>query len=130
MGQKKEDRIRRGLKEPVALSMACSILISLLVWIFAPSLMVLFVSPGETAVIREGTRYLRIEGAFYAGIDCLFLLYGLYRALGKPAMSLVLAYALSAIEVVGIWWSVPIGWTLADIVGILYYLRHRDRLMA
>lgn len=35
-----------------------------------------------------------------------------------------LAYILSAIPeigVVGIWWSVPIGWALADIVGLLYY---------
>ena len=72
--------------------------------------MALFVSPGETAVIREGTRYLRIEGAFYAGIGCLFLLYGLYRALCKPAMSLVPDRHLPG--------------------HILYYLRHKDQLMA
>ena len=41
-------------------------------------------------IIFEGVRYLRIEGAFYCGIGCLFLLYGLYRALGKPGMSVVL----------------------------------------
>ena len=36
-----------------------------------------------------------------------------------------LAYALSAIpafSVVGIWWSVPIGWFLAEAVGAVYYL--------
>lgn len=35
-----------------------------------------------------------------------------------------LAYALSAIPafgVVGVWWSVPIGWFLADAVGVVYY---------
>ena len=41
----------------------------------------------------------------------------------------LLAYTLSAIPavgMVGIWWSVPIGWALADIVGMLYYrLRFR-----
>lgn len=76
-----------------------------------------------------------IEGAFYCGIGCLFLLYGLYRALGKPGMSVVLtvislgtrvalAYILSgvpSIGVVGIWWSVPIGWFLADLTGLVYY---------
>ena len=89
---------------------------------------------GETEIIAEGVRYLRIEGAFYCGIGCLFLLYGLYRALGKPGMSVVLtvislgtrvalAYLLSGpVGVVGIWWSVPIGWGLADMVGILYYI--------
>ena len=42
-----------------------------------------------------------------------------------------LAYILSAIPaigVVGIWWSVPIGWFLADAVGIGYYLWKKDRL--
>ena len=102
----------------------------------------LFTEPGETAIVTEGVRYLRIEGAFYCGIGCLFLLYGLYRALGKPGMSVVLtvislgtrvalAYLLSAIPslgVVGIWWSVPIGWLLADLAGAGYYLLRKDRL--
>lgn len=95
----------------------------------------IFVNAEETEIIQQGVRYLRIEGAFYCGIGCLFLLYGLYRAMEKPAMSLVLtvislgsrvflAYILSSISsigVVGIWWAVPIGWFLADTVGILYY---------
>ena len=72
------------------------------------------------------------------------MLYGLYRALGKPGMSVVLtvlslgtrvilAYTLSAIpqiEVAGIWWSVPIGWLLADSVGIVYYIIRRKRLLS
>ena len=36
-----------------------------------------------------------------------------------------LAYLLSsipAIGVAGIWWAVPIGWFLADLTGLLYYL--------
>lgn len=52
--------------------------------------MLIFVNADETAIIAEGVRYLRIEGAFYCGIGCLFLLYGLYRALGRPGMSVLL----------------------------------------
>ena len=87
-------------------------------------------------------RYLRIEGAFYVGIGVLFLLYGLYRALERPGMSVVLtvislgtrvllAYTLSAIPsvgVAGIWWAVPIGWFLADVTGAVYYRVHREKL--
>lgn len=108
---------------------------------FARPLMSLFVNAEETQVILEGIRYLRIEGAFYCGIGCLFLLYGLYRALGKPGMSVVLtvislgtrvllAYVLSAIPsrgVVGVWWAVSIGWFLADMTGIVYYFAHRKK---
>ena len=42
-----------------------------------------------------------------------------------------LAYILSAIPkigVTGIWWSVPIGWALADIVGLVYYKIRKQRL--
>ena len=36
--------------------------------------MTMFIDSGETAVISEGVRYLRIEGVFYALIGILFLL--------------------------------------------------------
>lgn len=142
-GAKKKDRIQTGLKGAVTVSVLFSILLSAIVWIFARPLMLLFVHAEETEIIAEGIRYLHIEGAFYCGIGCLFLLYGLYRAVGRPGMSVVLtvislgtrvilAYLLSAVPsigVIGIWWAVPIGWFLADAVGILYYLLRRKRLL-
>ncbi|MDE6699130.1 MAG: MATE family efflux transporter [Lachnospiraceae bacterium] len=140
---KKEERIRTGLKGAVAVAMIFCVIISATVWIFARPLMLMFVKAEETAILAEGIRYLRIEGAFYCGIGGLFLLYGLYRALGKPGMSVVLtifslgtrvilAYCLSgipAIGVVGIWWSVPIGWLLADVIGIVYYIIKQKSLL-
>lgn len=143
-GAKKEDRIRSGLKGAVLLSAVFCLVVSAAVWIFARPLMELFVDAGEAKVIAEGIRYLHIEGAFYCGIGCLFLLYGLYRALGKPGMSVILtvislgtrvalAYLLSALPVfgvAGIWWSVPIGWFLADMTGMIYYMIRRKQLLS
>ena len=63
--------------------MAFCLVLSALVFLFARPLMTIFVEAGETEIIQEGVRYLRIEGAFYCGIGCLFLLYGLYRGAGK-----------------------------------------------
>ena len=51
--------------------------------------MKIFVDSSETAILAEGVRYLRIEGSFYCGIGCLFLFYGLFRALGKPGVSVI-----------------------------------------
>ena len=122
------------MKGAVLVSVVFCVIVSALVFVFAKPLMLLFVEAGETKIIAEGVRYLHIEGAFYCGIGCLFLLYGLYRAVAKPGMSVVLtvislgtrvvlAYLLSAvIGVTGVWWSVPIGWFLADVTGVVYYL--------
>ena len=142
-GAKQPQRIRAGLKGAALASMGFGAVLSALVWLFAAPLMGLFVDPGEAAVIAAGVRYLRIEGAFYYGIGCLFLLYGLYRALGRPGMSVVLtvislgtrvalAYLLSTtpLGVTGIWWAVPIGWALADAAGVGYYLARKRSLLA
>ena len=143
-GAKEKERIQKGLKEAVRISSIFCIIISILVYIFAKPLMMIFIDANETSIILEGVRYLRIAGAFYMGIGCLFLLYGLYRALGRPGMSVVLtvfslgtrvalAYILSSIPtlgVTGIWWSVPIGWALADIVGLVYYKKNKHNLLS
>ena len=138
-GARKPDRIRSGIRSAVTISILFCLVISGVVFALAHPLMTIFVEPEETEILAIGVTYLRIEGAFYLGIGCLFLLYGLYRAVAMPAMSVVLtvislgtrvllAYTLSAVPaigVVGIWWSVPIGWFLADLTGFVYYLLRR-----
>lgn len=131
-GAGKKERIRKGTKESFLISFLFCIVISAVVCIFAAPLIRIFVSAKETAVIASGVRYLRIEGAFYCGIGCLFLLYGYYRAVKKPGMSVILtvislgtrvalAYILSAyIGETGIWMAIPIGWVFADITGLAY----------
>ena len=54
--------------------MAFCMVISALVFIFARPLMAIFVDAGETEVVLDGVRYLRIEGAFYCGLlSCAFI---------------------------------------------------------
>ena len=134
-GAGKSDRIRRGMRSACCTSAVFSLVISLLVVLFAKPLMSIFIDPSETAIIAAGVTYLRIEGACYLGIGILFLLYGYYRAVNKPLMSVILtvaslgtrvalAYALAplpAVGVIGIWAAIPIGWALADAIGIGYY---------
>ena len=143
-GAGKRDRIRAGLKSAVAAAFIFCIVISAAVFFLGGRLMLLFVQPWETEIIAIGAQYLQIEGACYCGIGCLFLLYGLYRGLGKPGVSVVLtvislgtrvalAYLLApipAIGLLGIWWAIPIGWFLADAVGLLYYRRLGKKMPA
>ena len=140
-GAGRTERLRRGFRQALLLSAGFSVVLSALVCIFAHPLMHIFVQAGETEVLAAGVRYLRVEGAFYAGIGCLFLLYGFYRAVKRPGMSVVLtvislgtrvalAYALAGtLGEVGIWAAIPIGWALADLTGLGYYLLRRTKLL-
>ena len=136
-GAGEQTRIKKGIRSAGLCSAIFCIIISSLVFIFARPLMQIFISSEETEIIQAGVHYLHIEGAFYIGIGILFLLYGYYRAVNQPVMSVILtiaslgtrvalAYILSAtfMGVTGIWLSVPIGWFLADMIGIIYYLIH------
>ena len=134
-GANQKQRIKEGVKKAGISVVLFCLGISALVFIFARPLMSIFVSSKSAAVISTGVTYLRIEGAFYVGIGILFMLYGFYRAINKPLMSViltiislgtrvVLAYYLSKIPVIGvigIWVAIPIGWFLSDLTGILGY---------
>ncbi len=136
-GAGKSDRVRRGTKKAMTVSAVFCGVISILVFAFARFLMLIFVDTEEMEIIEIGMQYLRIEGAFYIGIGILFLLYGYFRGINRPGVSLVLtvislgtrvvlAYVLAAVPgigVLGIWWAIPIGWALADVTGFI--IMHR-----
>lgn len=127
-------RIRIGVKKAFLNVTVFCVAISAVVFMLAEALMKIFVTAADSQdVISVGVQYLRIEGVFYIGIGILFLLYGYFRAVNKPVMSVILtvislgtrvllAYLLSSVEsigVIGIWVAIPIGWFLADAVGLM-----------
>ena len=128
-GAGKADRIRSGIRQAGISVIIFCVCISVIVCGFARPFMSIFVDSSSVQVINVGVQYLRIEGAFYIGIGILFMLYGYYRAVNRPMMSVVLtvislgtrvllAYVLSAI---------PIGWFLADAVGIIFWKKSDHR---
>ena len=140
-GARQPERIRAGIRRSFALVLGFCAVVSAAVLLFASPLMRLFIPAADTEVIREGVYYLRCVAPFYFGIGFLFLFYALYRAVKKPAMSVVLtvvslgtrvalAYLTAGtLGVAGIWAAIPIGWVLADITGAVYYFRKRKALL-
>ena len=131
-GANKADRIKKGTKSATVLTVVFCAIVSLFIFIFAKGLLSIFIDTKEVKILEIGIKYLRIEGTFYFLIGILFLLYGYFRGVKKPEISLILtivslgtrvflAYILaSLIGVVGIWLSIPIGWILADGVGMIF----------
>lgn len=138
-GAGKIDRIKSGIKQAVISVAIFSAVVSVIVFSLSGALMSIFVDGSNVQTIEIGSQYLRIEGACYIGIGILFMLYGYYRAVNKPFMSVVLTVlslgtrvllslvlsGIPLIGVTGIWLSIPIGWFLADAFGVGYYLKKR-----
>ncbi len=132
-GAEKNERIRRGIRSAVKIITIYCVIISVLVLAFAKPLLHIFIDAKETEILHIGRQYLFIVASFYCLIGYLFMFYGLFRGIGKSGISIVLtivslgtrvilAYALSpvsSIGIAGIWWAIPIGWGLADIIGII-----------
>lgn len=138
LGAKKQERIRTGIRSAIKIITIYCVIISALIILFAKPLMYIFIEKHEIEILKTGVMYLYIVAGFYCLIGYLFMFYGLFRGLGKPEVSIILtivslgtrvilAYILSSISfigVVGIWWSIPIGWALADILGIFLIKKH------
>ena len=135
-GAGNRDRIRKGVVRAAACSVSFSLAVGLLVAWQAPRLMAFFAGAEAVEAIAVGAGFLRIEAPFYFALGILFLLYGYFRAVDRPAVSVVLtvcslgtrvalAYALSPfLGVTVIWMAIPIGWFFADAVGIFLLRRN------
>lgn len=137
-GAGKWERIRKGISSATRIMLCFSLPVAVAVVFFAEELLLLFIRPEEKEIMNAGVEYLRIVGPFLALIGGLFILYGLFRAVNRPGISLVLtiislgtrvalAYILSSFDSIGvhgIWWAVPIGWLLADVAGIAMWRRY------
>ncbi|MGI6759600.1 MAG: MATE family efflux transporter [Bacilli bacterium] len=131
-GAGERGRIRKGIRSAFKLITIYGIVCSVFIILFSKPLMGIFVDASEIEIRSIGIGYLLIVASFYTLIGYLFMFYGLFRGMGKPAISIILtvislgtrvllAYTLSSIPeigLVGIWWSIPIGWALADIIGL------------
>ena len=138
-GAGKRERIQRGVVRAVACSVAFSLAVGLLVAWQAPRLMAFFAGAEAVEAVAIGAGFLRIEAPFYFALGILFLLYGYFRGVDRPAVSVVLtvcslgtrvalAYALAPLfGVTIIWMAIPIGWFFADTVGFVLLRRDGKR---
>lgn len=140
-GARNQKRIKAGIKSAIRVIAVYSVIISGLVMVFASPLLRIFIDTSERQILDIGMGYIQIVAPFYILIGYLFMFYGLYRGLGKSSISIILtivslgtrvilAYTLSAIPsigLIGIWWAIPIGWALADLLGLILLLKYNKK---
>lgn len=131
----KFDRIKKILTSSLLLSVAISVILNILIYIFAEPLGHLFNNKKET--IAFSTEYLRIVSFTYIAYSLMFAFQGVIRGAGATMASLMittiavvgfripLSWYLSqhtTLQETGIWWGI----LLSTLVGVLlswgYYL--------
>ena len=133
-GAEKDERILEGIKSAIKTIIIFCIIVSSLILLFSENIMLLFINKNNIEVISLGVEYISVVAVFYVLIGFLFMFYGLYRGIGNLNMSIILTVVSLGTRVIlafllsstilgprGIWFSIPIGWALADILGFYGY---------
>lgn len=127
-------RIREGFYVILKLIAIISFIISIVVFIFAPDLISIFVKKESVDIISVGVGYLRIICIFYVLLGCIVMFYGFFRGIGAVNVSIILTFVSQGIRVLlafvlaktsmgftGISWSIVIGWFLSNLLGTFMY---------
>jgi len=134
LGANRPDRVKTGLRATLIMTSVISISISLITVFFGRFLMHMFTT--DPVVIRMGGDYLMIIGSTYLLFSTMFVINGVLRGAGDTLVPMFIslfslwvvripvAYFLSkntSLGVLGIWWSIPIGWFSGMVLYYWYY---------
>lgn len=126
------DRVHRGLKMTLLYSSLTCVLITAVIVLFGSDILRIFTTDED--VIRVGREYLVIVSSFYLVFSGMFVINGMLRGAGAvifPMFSTLLSLWVVRIPVAmwlsrligeqGIWWAVPVGWSVGLAIAYGYY---------
>jgi len=132
IGANKTDRVHKGLRSSLIISVIYSLCITAAAFLFRRPLIGLFNS--DQNVVAIGSDYLVIVGSSYIIFSTMFMFNGLLRGAGDAVFSMfctifatwpiriIFAVILSKfIGVRGIWYSIPLGWFIGMILLFIRY---------
>ncbi len=135
LGAKKLDRVRQGFGVGVKLVWALSLPLFLLYFFGGNIVLKLFLDTPTQTALHTGIMYLRILSPFYFVVSAKLVADGILRGAGLMKnfmiatftdliLRVVLAFVFSktALGATGIWCAWPIGWCVATVLSIRFYL--------
>ncbi len=134
LGADKPERIRSGFLSGLALVWILCIPFVLLYLLCGKPLIMLFMQDGGSDAVGYGLELLKIVSPFYFVIAAKLVADGILRGAGKMVkfmsstlIDLVLRVGLALIMskslgTVGVWWAWPIGWSVAMVLSVVFYL--------
>lgn len=136
LGANRIDRIRKGYWATLYMAWFLSFIVMGIVFIWGSQIIGVFNQ--DAAVIEYGTQYLEIVASFYAVFSTMFVAHGVLRGAGDTLIPMFISiislwlvripfalYLSDIFGVVGIWWAIPIGWSIGFILSQSYFLTGR-----
>jgi len=133
IGADKIYRVKNGLKATLFMALTISMIIILGVVLWGEQIIGIFNK--DPMVIKYGTNYLVIVSSFYMVFSSMFVIHGVLRGSGDTLIPMFISlfslwviripfavFLSKHIGVNGIWWSIPIGWSMGLLGSYLYYL--------
>lgn len=138
-GAGKDERIFKGFKSALTMSLLYCVATAILIFIFSGSIMKIFIESLETEAIFLGRTYLKTIAFFYILTALCNTLQGFFRGFGRMDVTLIATFIQIPIRVVlsymltkymgisGVVVGMGIGWIfMASYEGYLY-MRYRNR---
>lgn len=132
LGAGKMERVRRGHRVTLLVSVSLAFITAIFIFLFGGFMIRLFNSDPE--VVRIGSNYLKIVSAFYGVVAWMFITTGVMRGAGDtfvPMIISILSLWLIRVPLAaifsgfmgesGIWWSIPVAWSVGLILTLIYY---------
>lgn len=140
LGAGKLSRIHQGFKASIKMVWVIGLPFVLLYFIVPELLLRIFLDAPSADALRSGILFLRILAPFYFVVSSKLMADGVLRGTGMMnefmagtftdlILRVVLAIVLArtALGYVGIWCAWPIGWTVATVLSLFFYLRKYRR---
>jgi Na+-driven multidrug efflux pump len=93
-------RIRKGFLVGVKLEVIYSLVMMVLIFVFAEELMVLFIGRGESQVVEAGVQYLQVMAFLYLLPGLTNVIQGYFRGLGKMKITLNSTFVQIVVRVI------------------------------
>lgn len=134
LGAGKSGRIREGFRAGIQLAMLVVVCFFAVFFLFSGGVIRLFMGAESTVALSTGVIFLRVVSPFYFVISVKLIADGVLRGAGAMKQFMVstftdlvlrvaLAFVLSGwLESIGIWLSWPVGWSVAAVMSVLFYL--------
>ncbi len=142
LGAGKKDRIKEGMKYGSLMAIVTGCVLAVVYFMFSEQLVRAFIEGDEsTKAIAAGTAFLKTVAPFYCIIGLKLVGDGILKGTGTMKLFMVATFTDLVLRVVlafvfapiwsyqGIWYSWPIGWTVATVLSVVFYFTTMRKLL-